>query len=164
MHDLWHMSFSGWLFVLRAAVVYIVVLLLLRLGGKRQIAQMGVGEFVAILLISNAVQNSMNGGDNSVVGGVILAGTLIVLSVLVEYLTFRSKKLEHMIQGEPTLLIHKGQLLHRNMDKELLSKDELKVLLRRQGIHDFHEVETAVLESDGYLSITKKDEPNNEQR
>ena len=117
MNQLWHTSIPYWEFVLRAVVVYVAILLLLRLGGKRQIGQMGAGEFVAILLISNAVQNSMNGGDNSITGGLILASVIIVLSVFVAWLTYKSKRWEIIIQGRPTLLVHHGKILHKNLDR-----------------------------------------------
>lgn len=158
MSSLWHLSFPFWLFVVRATVVYVAIIVLLRLGGKRQIAQMGAGEFVAILLISNAVQNAMNGGDNSVSGGLILASVIIALSIAVAYLTFRSRKAEYLIQGVPTLLVHNGMIIKKNLDKELLNVHELKAILRRQGIHDLAEVHTAILESSGFISVTKMDE------
>lgn len=158
MSRLWFVSFPHWEFVLRAVIVYCWVLFLLRLGGKRQVGQMGVGEFVAILLISNAVQNAMNGGDNSVTGGLILATVLIALSIAVEYATYKSKKAEAIIQGRPTVLVRNGHILHRNLEKERLSVHELKVLLRKQGVHNLGEVEEAVLESDGFVSITRKAE------
>src|SRR5471032_1173140 len=103
---LWHLAFPWWHFLLRGSVVYLAVLLLLRLGGKRQVGQMGVGEFVAILLISNAVQNSMNGGDNSITGGLLLAAVIVFLSFIIAYLMYRFPKVESMIQGRPRLLIH----------------------------------------------------------
>lgn len=156
MQQLWHMSFPYWHFIIRAFVVYSSVLIFLRLGGKREIGQMGAGEFVAILLISNAVQNSMNGGDNSITGGLILSSVIISLSILVAYLTFRSKKFENLIQGTPTLLIHNGRVIEGNLAKELLSRDDLMVKLRRQGVHRIDEVTEAILESDGYISITTK--------
>lgn len=155
---MWNLSFSAWHFVIRAVVVYIAVLILLRLGGKRQIGQMGAGEFVAILLISNAVQNSMNGGDNSITGGLILAVVIVILSIIVAYLTYKSKKFENLVEGRPTLLIHDGQILHHNLEKELLNVYELKAILRRQGIHDISEIHAAILESDGYISVTKQSE------
>jgi uncharacterized membrane protein YcaP (DUF421 family) len=154
MEHLWRVSFPYWQFVFRGAVIYISVLMLLRLGGKRQVGQMGVGEFVAILLISNAVQNAMNGGDNSITGGLILSAVIVSLSVGVAYLTYKSKW-QHLIQGHPTLLIHRGNVLHGNMRKEMMNNHELKALLRRQGIHETHDVAEAVLESDGTLSVTK---------
>jgi len=144
--------------VVRACVVYAAVLLLLRLGGKRQVGQMGVGEFVAILLISNAVQNSMNGGDNSLGGGILLAAVIIALSAAVAYLTFRSKRFEELLQGRPSLLIHDGRIVEQNMKREQLNIRELKVILRRQGIHELHDIKEAVLESDGYVSVIRKSE------
>lgn len=160
MGDLWNVETPIWQFVLRGFIVYFAVLILLRLGGKRQIGQMGAGEFVAILLISNAVQNAMNGGDNSITVGLILATVIIISSVFIEWLTYRSKKWEIIIQGRPTLLIHHGQVLQHNLDRERLNVRELRALLRRQGIHDIHEVVDAILESDGYISVTKQSDIN----
>ncbi len=151
-------SLPAWNLIARAVIVYLSVLLLLRIAGKRQVAQMGVAELVALLLISNAVQNSMNGGDNSLTGGLILAGALIALSTALEYLTYRSPALERFIQGRPTLLVHHGKILREHLRRELLTIRELRTILRRQGIHDFGEVEEAVLESDGYVSVTRKSE------
>jgi uncharacterized membrane protein YcaP (DUF421 family) len=119
---------------------------------------MGMAEFVALLLISNAVQNAMNGGDNSLTGGIVLAAAILVLGYLFQYATFRSRKLERLVQGAPTLLIHHGKLLPDHLRHELLSIRELRAMLRKQGIHDLHDVEEAVLESDGFISITKKAE------
>lgn len=158
---MWGLSLPAWQFVVRAAVVYLAILVLLRLGGKRQIGQMGAGQFVAILLISNAVQNSMNGNDGSITGGLILASIIILLSLTVEYLTFRSKKLENLIQGTPTLLVHNGKLIKPHLDKEMLSISELKTILRRQGVHNLGEVAEAILESDGYISVTRKSDTEN---
>jgi len=133
----------------------LAILILLRIGGKRQIGQMGAGEFVAILLISNAVQNSMNGGDNSITGGIILAAVIVALSYLVTYLCYKSKRLERLFEGQPTILVHKGKILRKNLEKELLNVHELKTLLRKQGIHDLSEIYEAVLEGDGSISVTK---------
>ena len=156
MELLWKTAFPYWQFAVRAAIVYIFILVLIRIGGKREVGQMGAGEFVAILLISNAVQNSMNGGDNSVTGGLIMATVIVLLSTLVAYLTYKSKAFERVIQGTPTLLVHKGQVLQDHLRRELLNESELRTILRHQGIHELNEVEEAVLESDGYVSVTRK--------
>lgn len=116
--------------------------------------QMNATEFVAILLISNAVQNSMNGGDNSLTGGLFLAAVLIATSALITYLTFKSKVASSIFEGTPTLLIHKGKVLEKNIQKEFLSHSELKTLLRKQGFHRINDIETAILEADGTLSIS----------
>jgi uncharacterized membrane protein YcaP (DUF421 family) len=139
--------------VFRAGIVYLSVLILLRISGKRQMGQLGATEFVAILLISNAVQNSMNGGDNSVTGGLVLATVLIALSSLISYLTYRSRAFSRIFEGTPTLLVHNGKVIQEHLRKELLSESELKVMLRKQGIHHFTNIENAVLESDGTLSV-----------
>lgn len=138
------------------------MLLLVRISGKRQIGQMGVSEFVAILLISNAVQNSMNGGDNSLVGGLLLAAVLIFLSWGISVLSYRSKKIQKIFEGSPILLVHKGKVILRNLESEYLRQSELTSLLRKQGIHNLLEIETAVLEADGTLSVTKYNEQKKE--
>ena len=155
MDRLWTVSMPYWHFVLRGVLVYLAILILLRIGGKKQIGQMGAGEFVAILLISNAVQNSMNGGDNSITGGILLAAVIVALSELVSYLSYKSKRLERLLEGQPTVLIHRGKILRKNLERELLNAHELKTLLRKQGIHDFSEIYEAVLEGDGSISVTK---------
>jgi len=158
MDQLWNLSFPWWHFVLRASVVYVAVLILIRISGKRQVAQMGIHELVALLLISNAVQNAMNGGDNSVTAGLILASVLIAITLLLAILTYRWRGVETLVQGRPTLLIHHGKLIRQNLRRELLSFRELMTILRRQGVHDIQEIDQAVLESDGYISLVKKSE------
>ncbi len=156
--ELIHSDIPWWSLVVRAVVVYVSVLILLRISGKRQVGQMGMTEFVALLLISNAVQNSMNGGDNSLVGGLILAVVIIAMATAFAYATYRSSRFEKLVQGRPTLLIHQGKILHRHLANELLSERELKQLLRKQGVHEFDEIAEAVLESDGFISIVHKSE------
>src|SRR4051812_3339098 len=126
LHELFFTDIPWWSLVLRAGIVYISVLLLLRIAGKRQVGQMGMTEFVALLLISNAVQNAMNGGDNSLVGGLLLAVVIVSLATGFAYVTYRWPRLEQTIQGRPTLLIHHGQVLHKHLARELLSERELR--------------------------------------
>ncbi len=144
--------------VIRAVVVYFAVTILLRISGKRQLGQMGATEFVAILLISNAVQNSMNGGDNTLLGGIILATVLILLSSTLAYLTYKSKICQRIFEGTPTLLVHKGKIIQKNLASERLNESELRTLLRKQGIHKLNEISTAILESDGTLSVVHQAE------
>lgn len=153
---LWSTALPLWSFALRGAVVYFAILLLLRLAGKRQVGQMSASDFVVLLLISNAVQNSMTGGDNSITGGVVLAATLVALGSLFSYLTYRSKRLENLIEGTPRILVHHGKLVEANLRKERLSAYELRTMLRHQGVHAFEELQEAVLESDGSLSVIRK--------
>jgi uncharacterized membrane protein YcaP (DUF421 family) len=158
MRDLFITDLPAWSLVFRAATVFLVLVLMLRLANKRQVAQLGLPDFVALLLISNAVQNAMNGGDNSLVGGLLMAGVLVLLATGLQYLTYRSPRVERIVQGAPTLLIHKGQVIDANLRGELMSRRELHAILRKQGIDDVAEVAEAVLESDGYLSLIKHGE------
>ena len=153
--QLWQFDVAAPSLALRAVAVYVVVLILLRISGKRQLGQMGATEFVAILLISNAVQNSMNGGDNSLIGGLWLALILIVMSTLISYLTYRFQFFSRIFEGTPTLMIHKGKVLRKSLARERLSMSELRTLLRKQDVHHISEVTSAILEADGTLSIAK---------
>src|SRR5664279_6272127 len=107
---MWSLSMPWWEFVLRGAIVYVFLLVILRVTGKRNTGQLAPFDLVLLLVLSNAVQNSMNGGDNSLVGGLISAATLVALNFAVGSLTHRSKRLEALIEGRPQLLVHNGQL------------------------------------------------------
>src|SRR5262247_2885386 len=101
-----NMSVHWWELVLRSAIVYSALIVILRVTGKRNTGQLAPFDLVLLLVLSNAVQNSMNGGDNSLLGGLISAATLIALHYVVAVLTFKSRKLEVLIEGAPRTLIH----------------------------------------------------------
>jgi uncharacterized membrane protein YcaP (DUF421 family) len=107
-----------WNIVLRTAAVYLVVLLGLRLTGKREIGQMTVFDLVLLLLIANAVQNAMVGSDTSLLGGLIAAGALLVLNAGVSRLRLRSKRLRRLIEGSPTLLVLHGKVIESHLRRE----------------------------------------------
>src|SRR5437016_10879496 len=102
---MWHSALPWWEFILRGLIIYLFLLLLLRLTGKRQVGQLAPFDLVLLLVLSNAVQNAMNGGDNSLVGGLVSAVTLVGLNSLIGYMTYRSQTLEGMIEGRPQVLI-----------------------------------------------------------
>jgi uncharacterized membrane protein YcaP (DUF421 family) len=154
-NNLFSLSLSPLNLIVRAIIVYFAVLILLRISGKKQVGQMGALELVTVLLISNAVQNSMNGGDNSLLGGLILATVLIFLSLALSWLSYKSKIFERVFEGTPRLLIHDGKVIQNALEKERLSHSELHVLMRRQGVHSASEVKTAVLEASGTLSLVR---------
>src|SRR3954469_20008412 len=104
---MWTISLPHWWeFVARAVIVYLFLLIILRLTGKRQVGQLAPFDLVLLLVLSNAVQNAMNGGDNSVTGGIIAASTLIVVNGVVGRITYRSKTMERLIEGRPEIIIH----------------------------------------------------------
>jgi uncharacterized membrane protein YcaP (DUF421 family) len=143
-------------FILRGVVVYVFLLVLLRLTGRRQVGQLAPFDLVLLLVLSNAVQNSMNGGDNSLVGGLISAATLVALNWIVGTLTYRSKKLEALIEGRPQVLIHNGMLFEDVLKSAKLTHHELNAALRRGGCACVDDVHTAILENNGSISVTPK--------
>ena len=120
-----HMSLPWWELILRGVVVYVFLIVLLRLTGKRQVGQLAPFDLVLLLVLSNAVQNSMNGGDNSLVGGLISATTLIALNFCMGFATFKSRRLEALVEGRPQVLIHDGKLYDDVMAKSQLTHHEL---------------------------------------
>ena len=160
---MWTLSLPWWEMILRGIIVYSFLLTLLRLTGKRQVGQLAPFDLVLLLVLSNAVQNAMNGGDNSVVGGAISATTLVALNYLVGVATFRSKKLEALIEGRPQVLIHNGKLLEDVMASAQLTHHELNAALRQAGCASVEHVHTAILENNGSISVVqRKDGSTNE--
>jgi uncharacterized membrane protein YcaP (DUF421 family) len=141
--------------VLRSAVVYLFLLALLRLTGKRQVGQLAPFDLVLLLVLSNAVQNAMNGGENSVTGGMITAVTLVAMNYLVAFGTYRSKWLASLIEGRPIVLVHEGCIKHDGMKQARLTTHELNSALRAEGC-TIEEVHYAVLENTGRISVLRK--------
>jgi uncharacterized membrane protein YcaP (DUF421 family) len=158
---LWKMDVSWWHLILRSAIVYAFLIVLLRLTGKRQVGQLAPFDLVLLLVLSNAVQNSMNGGDNSIQGGLISATTLVALNYLMGIATFRSKKLERIIEGRPQVLIHDGKLFEDVMAKAQLTHHELDGALRQAGCTCVEEVRSAILENNGAISVIMRQPQGN---
>jgi uncharacterized membrane protein YcaP (DUF421 family) len=154
---MWNIAVPWWELVVRSAVVYIFLLVLLRITGKRQIGQLSPIDLVLLLVLSNAVQNSMNAGDNSLIGGLIAATTLIGLNFLVSLATFRSKRLESLVEGRPQVLIHNGKLFEEVMAKAKLTHHELNTALREAGCSGIEEVRSAILENNGTISVIARE-------
>ncbi len=144
--------------VLRTAVIYAVVLIGVRLSGKREVGQMTPFDLTLLLLISNAVQNAMTGPDTSLAGGIVAAATLLIMNYFVAEVSGGNRRFRKFIEGQPTLLIHDGKILGAHMAKEHVSMDELQRSLREHGIGTHNDVALAVLEVDGSISCLKYDE------
>jgi len=145
-----------WEFVARAAIVYAFLLVLLRLTGKRQVGQLAPFDLVLLLVLSNAVQNSMNGGDNSVTGGLILATTLVALNAGVGWLAFKSRRVEALVEGRPVIVVHDGRVDHDALRKLQMTRHELDSALREEGCAGPDEVRFAVMENNGQLTVIQR--------
>jgi uncharacterized membrane protein YcaP (DUF421 family) len=144
--------------ILRTAIIYVVVLVGLRLAGKREVGQMTPFDLVLLLLIANAVQNAMTGPDTSLTGGIVAAATLLGMNVVITRLAWRSKGIRKAVEGSPSLLIRHGKIIQEHLDKEKIPVESLKQALREHGVADIAEVSLAVLEIDGSISVLKNDD------
>lgn len=154
---MWKLSAPWWEFIVRGVIVYFFLLILLRVTGKRQVGQLAPFDLVLLLILSNGVQNAMNAGDDSVLAGLILATTLILLNHVVGYVTFRNRKVEELVEGRPEVLIRNGRVFKQTMDQQHISDLELKTALRNAGCQRVEDVSLAILETNGHVSVLKQD-------
>jgi uncharacterized membrane protein YcaP (DUF421 family) len=147
------MSVPWWEFIVRGVVVYVFLLVFLRMTGKRQTGQYAPFDLILLLILSNAVQNSMNAGDNSLVGGLISAATLISCHTALSHLTYRFEPLARWVDGTPQVLVRDGQVNAELMHNELLTRDDLEAALRAGGCLDVHEVARATIETNGQITV-----------
>jgi uncharacterized membrane protein YcaP (DUF421 family) len=145
------------LLVLRAVAVYVFLLAALRIAGRRELAQMTSFDLVLLLVLSNAVQNSLNAGDNSLVGGLVSAVALLLLNFGVAYATWRWRPVERLVQGRPIRIVSDGRVHLGALRRELLTEAELRSALRKQGIMRIADCRRVVLEPDGTLSAVRID-------
>jgi uncharacterized membrane protein YcaP (DUF421 family) len=143
---------------LRTGVIYLLVLVGIRISGKREVGQMTPFDLTLLLLISNSVQNAMTGPDTSLAGGMVAATVLLILNYLVAELSGANRRFRKFIQGQPSLLVHDGEIITSHMAKEHVSMDELERSLREHGVATAKDVALAVLEVDGSISILKYDD------
>jgi uncharacterized membrane protein YcaP (DUF421 family) len=139
--------------VLRTAIIYVVIVVGLRFAGKGEVGQLSILDLVALLLLSNAVQNSMVGQDSSVIGGTLAAVTILALSRGLKLLAFRSRRVEKAFIGEPRILIYRGKVIESALRAEEITTTELKGALRDHGLLRSSEVRLAVLEVSGSISV-----------
>ncbi len=139
--------------LLRPIIVYLVLILLLRLFGKRELAQLNPFDLVVLLSLSNTVQNAIIGDDNSVTGGVIGAFSLLAINWLVVRVLFRSRRLTRVLEGRAAILVRNGQIDQRAMDRESLTREELLAVVHRQGFEGFHQVRKCELEPNGTFYV-----------
>ena len=143
--------------VLRPVIVYFFLVVLLRVFGKRELAQLNPFDLVVLLSLSNTVQNAIIGEDNSVTGGLIGAATLLTVNYLVVRFLFKHRRLDQVLEGQPTTLIEKGQMNMKGLAKELLTRSELMTVLHRQGFSRLDDVDRCILEPGGTFFVRGKE-------
>src|SRR5919204_2323833 len=159
LHPLVHLGVSPAEKAVRTVAVYVALLVLLHVTGKRQLAQLNSFDLVVLLLLSNVVQNAVIGNDNSLLGG--LLGSVILLAVNYALVrgAFMSPRFGKAIQGGDTVLVQHGRLDESALRRQAITREELDAALRRQGVDGIDDVERLVLEPEGSLTPTKKPRP-----
>lgn len=139
--------------VVRSVIVYLFIVFAIRLFGKKELSQLSIVDLVFILLISNSVQNAMVGGNTSLLGGILAASSLFIANWVLKNLIFKSKRISEVIQGTPVMLVHNGKILRRYLVEAKISEGELEAAVREHGVKSIRDVDLAVLEVDGNISV-----------
>ncbi|RMH93177.1 DUF421 domain-containing protein [Lysobacter pythonis] len=157
MSDLLQLSAPWWHFVLRALVIYLLVIGLIRVSGKRAVGQFTPFDLVLLILIGNAVQNGLNGGDNSLTGAFILAACLVALNYAVAWASARWHGFERWIEGDPVVLARNGEIFENVLKRELVSHEDLREALRINNIAHVGDIGVAILETNGSISVLPRE-------
>lgn len=139
--------------VLRPIIVYLALVLLLRLFGKRELAQLNPFDLVVLLSLANTVQDAIIGPDNTVTGGLIGAVALLAVNWLVVRTAFRSRRVSHLLEGRATVLVRNGQIDKKALARELLTRDELLEVVREHGFSGIYQVRRCELQPDGRFNM-----------
>jgi uncharacterized membrane protein YcaP (DUF421 family) len=150
--------------IIRPILVYGFLVLLLRVFGKRELAQLNPFDLVVLLSLANTVQNAIIGDDNSVAGGFLGATSLMVTNYLVIRFLFKHRRLDQILEGRPAVLIRDGCICKDELAKELITVHELQTVVRRQGFTGIHEIDKCVLEPGGAFVMTRKVPSDEEQK
>lgn len=157
MAEMFQLSAPWWHFVLRGFVVYLLVMVLVRLSGKRAVGQFTPFDLILLILIGNAVQNGINGGDNSLTGAFVMAGTLIVLNYMVAWLSARYPRFRRLVEGQATVLARDGHVHRGVLRKQLVSEADFRKAMREAGCIHEADIRLAILETNGHITIETRD-------
>lgn len=143
--------------VFRSVVVYLFIIGAIRLFGKKELSQLSVIDLVFVLLISNSVQNAMVGPDTTLLGGLVAAFTLFTLNAVLKDLVFKNKSFGKFLEGDPLMLVYKGDILEGHLLKAKITNSELEASIREHGLKSVKNVDLAILEVDGNISVLSHD-------
>ena len=141
----------------KTTVIYLFLVLGLRLLGKRELGQMNIYDLVLIIVLANAVQNAMVGDDNSLIGGIVSAFTLLIWNRLFTIAMVRSPKVEHLMVGDPMLIVKDGEIIHHRCHREGVTREQIQAALREHGMARLEDAAMCVLEVDGTISVVPKE-------
>ncbi len=155
--DLFAFNVSPLELVIRGTAIYWFLFLVFRVVLRREVGSIAIADVLLLVLIADAAQNAMSGGYETVAEGILLVSTIIGWNLLLDWATYRSETLHRLLQPRPLPLVVDGQIKHRNLRKEFLTVKDLLAMLREKGVDDVQRVKAATMESDGTVSVVKKD-------
>lgn len=152
---MWTLTTPWYELVLRATIIFFFMFVALKIWGKKHLGEMAAFDFILLLFISEAIQNSIIDDDKSVPGGMIVVVTFLLWNSLLNKLTFRNRFLEKMLDGTPRILVRDGKMDREALRKEQITEQELFEAMRNEGVDDLGKVKRATLETNGHLSIVE---------
>lgn len=153
---MWKLDTPWYELVIRGSVIYFFMFTMIKIWGKKHLGEIAIFDFILLLFISEAVQNSLVDDDKSLPGGMIVITTFLFWNTFINKLTYRSRKLEKLLDGEPKYLVKNGFVDLNLMKQEQITEQELFEGLRQQGVDDLKKVKLATLETNGHLSVIEK--------
>ncbi|KAF1686376.1 hypothetical protein B1992_08920 [Pseudoxanthomonas broegbernensis] len=159
MDRLFSLSGPWWEFLLRGIVVYVAVLVLVRIVGKRTVGQYTPFDMIVVVLLGTAVQNSLIGEDVSLIGGLMIAATLLGLNWLVGFFGARYRAFDAFVEGRPVVLARDGTVFHDQLRRQSVSEEDLAIALRKADCHQAADIRLAMLETSGEITVLKCERP-----
>lgn len=153
---MWDLTTPWYELIIRATTVFLVMFLMFKVWGRKHLGEMTAFDFILLLIMSEAVQNSLVENDKSIQGGLIVVATFMILSSIMNILSFYSRKAEHFLEGTPKVIIRNGKLMEKVLTKERISIAELLEAIREKGVVHLKDVELAMLEANGKISVVRK--------
>jgi uncharacterized membrane protein YcaP (DUF421 family) len=150
--------------VVRSALLWLFLLLVMRALGRKELAQISPFEFVMLVVMGDLIQQGVTAQDTSVTAAALAVSTLALLTVGASFLSYRFRRLSPIIEGIPVVIVDRGRVLHQALEVERLTLDEVRDEARQQGIHDLREVKLGVLEADGAMSFVRFASPTEAQK
>src|SRR5215216_346456 len=139
--------------VLRAVVLYVFIVFVMRVIGRRELSSMTPFDLVLLIILGDAIQQGLTQDDYSVTGAMLAVATMATMQVFTSYLSFRSQKARRVLEGEPIVVIERGKLVDHNLERERMTADEVAEEMRQQQIPSLDQVEWGILEANGSISF-----------
>jgi uncharacterized membrane protein YcaP (DUF421 family) len=153
---MFELTLPWWEFVLRGAIVYVALMILVRLSGKRTVGEFTAFDLVVVILLGESVQGGITGGDQSVLSGLIVATTLIAINYSLGYISARSSRFDKLVEGEPVVLVRHGEARRQALRTNNIPESDLKEAIRKAGLTEIGQVDLAMLEVDGEITVVPR--------